>query len=94
MRIRTSDQFTLYRNTDPSSPDKFLFVANDDPGNERGFVQCEVFIPDQEAGEPTYQVVARKALYRWEVLRSTRRFIPVARPFVLRRFAGEEFAYG
>jgi len=90
----TTETDVLYRNMDRSSPDRFLLVDG------RGVfgsdvVTCYVHIPEQEKVQGNvFVAVGRTVRYRIDVLQSTRRFVPVGRPFVIRRDDGHEISYG
>lgn len=88
----STDRDTLYQNLDRDHPDRFLLAGEADA---TGMVTCYVHIPEQEPVRGrVFMAIGRTARYQLAVLQSTKRFIPVARPFVIRRDDGHEIAYG
>jgi len=88
----TSD-VVLYRNLELGHPDQYLLVGDSDDD----IVDCYVHIPEQEPVQPgarVFRAVGRVARYQVAVLRSSGRFVPVQRPFVVRRTDGHEIAHG
>lgn len=89
----STDRDTLYENLDRAHPDRYVLSSNDP--DAKGFVTTFVHIPDRNAKKGrVFVAIGRTARYQLDKLLSTKHFVPVARPYVIRRDDGHEISYG
>jgi hypothetical protein len=88
----------LYRNMDGTSPDKFLLMGQVSFSRSQNadVATCYVYLPRLVRGQPSpnvFDAIGRTSIVRVSTLEDRRRFVPVSRPFVIRRDDGHEVSY-
>lgn len=94
--MNTIEEGVFLRNTDSQHPNRFVLVGRVSPSGVTR--ECFVHVTAESLGSgekgPVYEAVGRTAHISIEVLQRTTHWVPVAKPFVLRRHDGHEVAVG